>query len=133
MERVKYKILLALFGISLISSLILSLIPTPIVCSAEVGCDIVQTSSYNQTLGLKNSYYGLVIFTFLVFLTLSHIKKPTKNKKMLIHLAIIVSSLVALYFLYIQKFVLQAFCKYCCVTDVSVLLSLVVMIWKWEG
>ena len=132
MKNIKYKILLVLFGISLISSLVLSLIPVPVVCDPGVGCDVVQTSSYNQTFGIKNSYYGVVVFLFLIFLTIFQIKNPAKNKKLLIHSAVIVGSLISLYFLYLQKFTLQAYCKYCLIIDISILISLGIIIWKWR-
>lgn len=128
----KYKILLILFGISLIGSIVLSLIPVPVVCDPGVGCDAVQTSSYNQTFGIKNSYYGVVVFIFLIFLTLSHIKNPTKNKRLLIHSAVVIGSLISLYFLYLQKFTLQAYCTYCLVVDISILIAFGIIIWKWR-
>lgn len=132
MENLKYKILILLFGISLLSSLILSLIPIPVVCDPGVGCDVVQTSIYNNTFGIKNSYYGVAIFFLLILLTFSHIQKPSKTKKMLIHSAVILGSIVALYFIYLQVFVLQAFCKYCMIVDISTLLSLALVLWKWK-
>ena len=132
MNNLKYKILLVLFGISLVVSIYLSIIPTPIVCNNNAGCDVVQTSSYNYTCGIKNSYFGSAIFLLLIFLIFLHIKKPTKNTKLLIHSAIILGSLISLYFIYIQKFVLQAYCTHCLIVDICVLISLGIIIWKWK-
>jgi len=132
MNNLKYKILLVLFGISLVVSIYLSIIPTPIVCNNNAGCDIVQTSSYNYMFGIKNSYFGVPIFAFLIVLTLLHMKTPTKNTKLLIHLAVILGSLFSLYFLYIQKFILRAYCTYCLIADICVLISLGIIIWKWK-
>ena len=124
----KYKILLILFSVSLAVSIILSLTPLPIICDPNKGCDVVQTSPYNFTFGIKNSYYGIFIFAFLIFLTLSEIKRPNKNKKLLIKTGVAIGSLVTIYFLYIQIFVLNAYCKYCLVVDFSMLLALIVVL-----
>ncbi|MEM3116546.1 MAG: vitamin K epoxide reductase family protein [Candidatus Pacearchaeota archaeon] len=128
----KYKILIILFGISLISSIILSVVSTPAVCIPNSGCDIIQTSPYNSIFGIKNSYFGIIIFSFLIVLTFLHIKNPSKNKKIIIHMSIILGSIVSLYFLYLQKFVLEVFCKYCLIVDISILICFLVMIFKWK-
>ena len=128
----KYKILLVLFVLSLASSLIMSIFPVSQICDPEEGCDVVQHSAYAYTFGIKNNYYGIGIFLSVIFLIFSHIKKPTKYKKNLIHAAVIIGSLVALYFLYIQEFVLNAYCKYCVAVDLSMLAALSVIIFNWR-
>ncbi|MEX0920509.1 MAG: vitamin K epoxide reductase family protein [Candidatus Pacearchaeota archaeon] len=129
----KYIILLILTIISLISSLVLSFPQEPSgTCIIGGGCDVVHTSKYNYTFGIQNSYLGIVIFLALSLLIYLQMKKPTKDKRDIIHLTIIVGSVIALYFLYIQHFVLNSYCEYCIVTDVSLLISLGIIIWKWE-
>jgi len=132
MKNLKYKILLVLFLISLANSLVLSIVPVPAVCDPGVGCDVVHYSAYNFTFGIQNSHYGIVFFAVGAFLIFSHIKKPDKNKKLIIHAAIILGSLIAIYFLYIQYFVLNAYCRYCLVVDFSLLASLIVILIKWK-
>jgi len=64
----------------------------------------------------------------LVFL---HIKQPTKYKKQMIIAGIIGGTIFALYFLYIQFFVIDALCKYCMVIDIGMLLNLgIIIFWK---
>ena len=128
----KYKLLTILFVIALISSIILSLNAAPAFCRPGEGCDIVQTSQYASTFGIKNSYYGVFIFTFLTLISLWHIKIPGKRKKFIIHSAIIIGSIISLYFIYLQKFVLNAWCKYCLVVDISLILALFLIIFIWE-
>ncbi|MEX0920803.1 MAG: vitamin K epoxide reductase family protein [Candidatus Pacearchaeota archaeon] len=134
-SKQKYIILLILTLISLVSSIILSL-PTESsdYCSfgEEGGCDIVHGSKYNYTLGIQNSYFGIIIFSFLFLLIYSQIKNPSKNKENSINFLIIFGSLIALYFLYIQHFVLNSYCTYCIITDFSLLISLGIIIWKWN-
>jgi len=132
-KKFKYEILLVLAIISLLSSSILSFIPTQEFCDVnEEGCDVIHSSSYNYTFGIKNSYYGIFIFLFLSLLIYYQIKKPTDVKRNIIHMAIIFGTIVASSFLYIQQFVLNAYCEYCVVVDVCMLLSLLVIIFNWK-
>ncbi len=130
--KYKYQILLALFLIALGSSLIMSVFPVSEICDPGEGCDVVQHSSYASTFGIKNNYFGIGIFLTVIFLIFSHIKNPTKRKRNLIHAAVILGSLVALYFLFLQEFVLNAYCKYCVAVDLSFLAALVLIIFKWK-
>lgn len=131
--KYKYYLLLALFSISLISSAIMAFTPVEEICDPGVGCDIVQHSSYAKTFGIKNSYYGLGIFSFLVLVTLLQLKKPTKQKKQIINLAIIVGSVIAIYFISLQHFILNAYCKYCLIVDFSLLAALTLIIIDWKN
>lgn len=128
----KYQIILFIFIIGLISSLLISFTPSPTICNPGEGCDTVLTSPYAYTLGIKNSYYGIAIFTLLSFVTLFHIQKPNKKTKYLIHLSMIIGSLIALYFIYLQYFVIKAYCKYCLVVDISLLIGLIIVIFNWR-
>ena len=134
MKNIKYKIILVLVILSLISSISLSL---PQDSSGECllggkSCSIVHTSKYNYTLGIQNSYYGIAIFSILIVLIYFQIKKPEKIKKNFIHLAIIFGSIFALYFLYVQQLVLNAYCDYCLIVDFSMLISLGIIISNWK-
>jgi len=131
-NNLKYEIILALFIISLISSVILSFSPVSDTCSIVGGCDIVHDCCYNYTFGIQNSHYGVGIFLFLSILTFLQIKNPTKKKKNIIHLGIILGSLVALWFLYLQQFIIKAYCQYCLIVDFSLLIALGVIIFKWR-
>ena len=124
----KYKVLLVLFIISFASSLTLSLKPVSEICDLNKGCEVVHYSQYNFTFGIQNSHYGVFIFLFLILLTSSQIVKPKKNKETAIKVLVIIGSLIVVYFLYIQEFVLNAYCKYCLLVDFSLLLALIVIL-----
>lgn len=128
MKNIKYKIILGLLLISLASSLILSFGTLSILCGTNSGCEVVHFSQYNYTLGIQNSYYGIVFFSVISLLTLWYLTEPDENKKALINLAIIIGTIVVLYFLYIQIFVLHAYCQYCLVLDSSVILCFLLII-----
>ena len=126
-HELKYKILLGIFIIALICSIILSFVPLPLICTPLEGCNTVQTSSYAKSFGIENSYIGIAIFSLMSFMTYSHIKKPQPHKKTLINLGVFFGTLIALYFLYLQQFVLHAYCKYCLVVDFGMVVSFGIM------
>lgn len=123
----KYKLILLIFLLSLASSLIISLAPVSTICNPSEGCNIVLTSLYAKTFGIHMNYLGTAIFTLMSIMTFSHIRKPRKHKKSLIHLGIFIGTLIALYLLYLQQFVLHAWCKYCLVIDIGMLAAFVII------
>jgi uncharacterized membrane protein len=132
MSKMKYKVLLALFVIAFIATAILSFVPLEQACGGiDTTCYVVQTSQYETTLGIRNVYFGLVAFLLIGFLTFLQIKHPNKERKDFIKYGIFFASLIAIYLLYIQFFVLNAVCKYCMVVDSATLISLGIMLfWK---
>jgi uncharacterized membrane protein len=125
----KYKILLGLFTLIIIISAILTFVPLEQACKSTTNsCSIVQTSKYEKTLGIENSYLGLIAFIILFMLTASQIKKPTKKKRILITTGAIIGTVFAIYFLYIQFFILHATCPYCLIADSATILSLLTLI-----
>ncbi len=134
MSKAKYIVLAAIFFLSFVASAILSFIPLEQACGGiQTTCYVVQTSQYEKTLGINNSYFGLLAFAILLIFALSHIKSPRKYKKQIITAGITFGSIVALYFLYLQFFVIEALCKYCMVVDIGALLSLIIIFtWREE-
>lgn len=125
--KLRYHIVLAILITSLIVSLIISLTPTPAICNPNEGCDTILSSSYAKTLGVNNSTIGIGIFALMSAITFSQIIRPGKNKKLLIHVGILLGALVSLYFIYIQAFVLHAWCKYCMVIDIGLILAFAII------
>lgn len=132
MSKTKYKILLVLFIIAFIASAILAFIPAEQACGGtQTGCYTVQISQYESTFGIKNAYFGLIAFFIIGILAFLQIKKREKIRRDLITYGAVFASLIAVYLLYIQFFVLDAICKYCMVIDSASLLSLAIIIfWK---
>ncbi len=128
----KYKIFLVIFIISLISSIILFSNSSTGICTPGNGCDAVNSSIYGSTWGIKNSVYGIFIFSFMIALTLFHIKRPNRHTRIIIHAAIAVGSLIAIYFLYLQIFVIKALCEFCLVIDLGLLIGLGFMFYLWN-
>ncbi|MBA7604301.1 hypothetical protein ES703_11421 [subsurface metagenome] len=131
-HKLKYITLLIIFILCFIASAILSFIPPEEACGgSETGCYIISQSEYAQTIGINNCYFGLIAFSVLIILTIYHIQKPKKYKKQLILLGLIIGSIFALYFIYLQLIVIKACCQFCMVVDIGTLLGLAVFLfWK---
>jgi len=123
----KYTLVSILLLVALASSAILAFEPLSVVCNAEQGCALVQNSVYAYTFGIKNSLYGVGIFSVLLLLALLQIFKHSGKMERFLKSSLIVGSAVAVYFLFLQIFILHAYCKYCIVVDLSVILALLVI------
>ena len=127
--KTKYKILLTLFTICLIASSLLAFIPTEKICGEETStCSIVQNSKYKQTLGINNSYFGVIAFTFLILITVSQLQSPKKQKKLILNSGIVICALGAIYFIYLQLFIINALCPYCMIVDIGSIAALAIII-----
>ena len=132
MSKAKYTAILIILIFVTITSGILSFVSIEQACGGiQTTCYAVQTSQYEQTFGIKNAHVGLLVFSLLAILTFAHIKNPSKYKKNIITFGIICGAIFAIYFLYLQFFVLNAICKYCMVIDFGMLLGLgIIILWK---
>ena len=127
-NKIKYKIILGIFIVAFISSLFLS---QGFACTTT--CDITSPKINSFIMDKEmNGYLGMIIFFFLSLITFYQIRNPTITKRKLIYAGIIVGSVIALYFIYLQIFVLQAFCRYCMIIDVGLLICLGLIIHKWK-
>ncbi len=128
----KYKLLLIIFIISLISSIILFSISKGDsgFCKPDGSCSSVQNSKYAYLFGISNSIYGIFIFAFLFLITFMEIVKPTQIKRLLIDSGAIIGFLIALYFIFLQIFILKAFCKYCLVIDGGMIFAFILIVAK---
>lgn len=128
--------MLGIFLISLISSIVLALVPIEQACGIDQeGCYKVQTSEYEKTLGINNGYWGIVAFTVLSILAIMLLKNPNGKKRFrtrfLLNFGVFVSFIFSIYFLYLQIFAINAFCKYCVAIDAGAIINMgMVLIWR---
>ena len=133
-HKTRYKIILAIFIISLISSALIAFAPLSKsgLCGANPGegCDAVQNSKYAEFLGISNGVFGTIIFAFLTILTISYLVKPDLEKKKIIHYGIILGAITAIYFIFLQTFLIKEFCKFCLVIDIGMVIALFLILPK---
>jgi len=127
---VRYKIISFLLLIIVIFSAILSFVPIKKACSITFsGCSEVQNSIYeNIFFGVSNATIGLIAFSILLIVCLWQIKNPSKIKNQILTLGLFVGFIFAIYFIYLQLFVLKAICEYCIVIDIGAILSFLIIV-----
>lgn len=107
-------LLFALLGIMNASylswSAMLGAAPT---CFLNSGCDIVAASPYSRVFGIPLALFGVFFYTMAAGFSLwGVLKKNAPVPPFLLGLASVGFAL-SLYFLYLQAFVIGAYCEYC--------------------
>ena len=129
----KYKILLCLFAISFLASAMLAIPASSTFClkthDGKAGCDVVAASSHSKILGFSNAYIGILAFGILTIFSAILIRKQSQSIEWLVYLGVFFSAIVSAYFLYLQAFVISAYCTYCLVIDLSSIISLGVVLY----
>jgi uncharacterized membrane protein len=125
-------LLLILSGIGIINTLYLSyhsIKKTPVKCFffPDEWCLKVQQSTYSRIfLGIPNSFLGLGMYSTIFILGLLYSQNFIGFTP--IAAVIAVGFLFSLYFIYIQAFVLRAFCTWCVVSAIDfVILAILVL------
>lgn len=92
---------------------------SPVSCSIIQGCERVLTSRYAVVYGVPVALLGSIYYTVIFVLTAAFI--DTKRRAVLSYAArfTFVGFIAALWFLYLQVFVIRAICFYCIVSAVS--------------
>ena len=127
-RTIKYWALVLIFTVCLFCSIALTSNASETIC--DTGCS---DNNYTETLGIANGQYGIIIFTILILIS-SYLfiypedKKSYKRIKLLLHSGIIIGSIIAIYFLYLQQFVLKEYCSFCLVIDIGLLVCLGIII-----
>jgi uncharacterized membrane protein len=86
------------------------------ICLTGESCSAVYQSEYAELFGIKLSHLGVLSFALLLIVYFLVDKKQLKY----IHFLILTSigSLLALYFIYLQVFVIEAICSNCLIIEV---------------
>lgn len=88
----------------------------PLACTVFEDCEKVTTSQYATIGGIPVALLGVIYYLAIFFLTLAFLE--TKQIKLINFAArlTVVGFLASLWFLYLQAFVLHAFCLYCLIS-----------------
>ncbi len=89
------------------------------VCGPAHGCDVVQTSSYSRVLGIPFSYLAVVYYVAGAIIGPSLETSAFMSKAAVVFGALGV--VVGVWSVYLQVFVIHAFCLYCSALDVFAL------------
>lgn len=98
----------------------------PIPCVLGfTGCDEVSKSPHSVLFGIPLSAYGMVFYLAIGALGILYLDTKKYIFARLILLATTLGFLMSLYFIYVQKFLIGAFCVYCIL---SAIISLVLFV-----
>ncbi|MEK6871641.1 MAG: vitamin K epoxide reductase family protein [Nanoarchaeota archaeon] len=89
----------------------------------DSSCKQVQSSVYNTLFGIPLSLLGLLSFIFLLYLYLHGL--TSQRAHYFFHLGVFVSFIFALYLIFLQFFILKAFCSSCMIVDVLTIILFV--------
>jgi uncharacterized membrane protein len=120
-----YALLILLIALTGYLSYVDSIGSTEGVCllggdSPSVDCNDVQNSKYGSFLGVKVCHWGLLAFLILLVLYIisnTKTKYKTHSHELFVLFAFI-GSLISLYFLYTQFFILKTLCSTCLIIDI---------------
>jgi uncharacterized membrane protein len=96
------------------------------------GCDVVLTSAYSTVLGVPVSLAGVVFYlAMLVGLFMYVESRNLKVLKWTLMLSVI-GLLSTLWFLFVQAFILNAFCQYCLLSAFTSITLFVIACWVFS-
>jgi len=119
----KHRNILILLFLAIIASGLLTFANIGAICGATSGCVTVKNSTYAHIFGISTALIGLILISTLFLITLFNKNKLTNN---LLKIGLTTAALGALFFIYLQIFAIGAVCKYCMVTDVSLILAAII-------
>ncbi|KKS27443.1 MAG: Vitamin K epoxide reductase [Parcubacteria group bacterium GW2011_GWC1_42_11] len=104
----------------------------PIPCFITSGCDTVSKSPYSVLFGIPLSAWGVLFYLGIGFLALLYIDTKNLIVAKLIPFATTLGFLSSLYFVYVQKFLIGAFCIYCILSAIvsTLLFALGVVVYR---
>lgn len=85
-------------------------------CRIVSGCEEVLTSAYAYVWGIPLSLVGAVYYGAILILLGFYLSQPTQQIRTVIHLLSWAGIMATGYFLYLQAWVLEAWCAYCLIS-----------------
>ena len=115
---------LSVIGI-LISAYLLyaKLTDNPLVCAANLGCNVVQRSKYSTLLGMPLGFWGMGYY-FVLFAAF-YVATTTKNR-IFRNIFIAWGLLFSVYLTVLEAFVINAFCLWCLTSFVNIILITII-------
>lgn len=100
-------------------------------CFLNSGCDIVAASPQSRVFGIPLANFGVLFYTMIAGFSLwGFVSREAPAVQYVLPLSAL-GFLLSLYFLYLQAFVIHAYCEYCLFSlfDATVLFLLALYLW----
>ncbi len=91
----------------------------PIPCFVFTGCDTVAQSPYALLFGVPLSVIGVLYYLSVILLVVFYFGTNQQTAMKVFSLLSVVGFLASIYFIYLQAFVIKAFCFYCILSAVT--------------
>lgn len=104
-------------------------------CTIIKGCELVAASPYARVFGIPLALFGVLFYTLVLGTALwGFLAAPRSRVARFILPLTALGFLLSLYFLYLQAFVIHAFCQYCLFSllDATILFSLAFWLFRAE-
>lgn len=103
-------------------------------CTLIKGCELVAASPYARVFGIPLALFGVLFYTLVLAFALWGIRAAQARVARFILPLTALGFLLSLYFLYLQAFVIHAFCQYCLFSllDSTILFSLALWLFRAE-
>ncbi len=104
----------------------------PIPCFLGTGCDTVSKSPHSVFLGIPLAGYGIVFYLAIGLLALLYIDTKKAIFARLLLPATALGFISSAYFIYVQKFLIGAFCIYCILSAIisTILFGIGIIIYR---
>ncbi|HYC83455.1 MAG TPA: vitamin K epoxide reductase family protein [Candidatus Paceibacterota bacterium] len=100
-------------------------------CLITSGCDTVTTSAYSALFGIPIALFGALYYLSVFIAAIVLLDSGSRFARYYIFLATPFGFLVSLWLIYLQAFVLNAFCSYCLLSAAtSTLLFILSLLWR---
>lgn len=103
----------------------------PPTCNFIHGCAEVAASPYSKIFGIPLALFGVFFYALIFGFALWRLLMPQVKVLQYIFPLSIIGFILSLYFLYLQAFVINAFCEYCLFSlfDATVLFIIALYLW----
>lgn len=100
----------------------------PINCFLFDGCNAVAQSPYSSFLGIPIPTFGVVFYSVIFLLCFLMLRHDNNILRRISLIGALIGFIFSLYFIFLQGFIIQAFCIYCLISAVSSLVLLCTLI-----
>lgn len=98
---------------------------TPLICGVLTGCNAVAQSPHSRLFGFSLGEYGMLFYAFVFVVAALELTLADKLLRRVLQVLAVIGIGVSLYSIYLQVFVIDAFCIYCLASAFITLLILV--------
>lgn len=90
-----------------------------IECSLTYGCNTVTSSIYAEIFGIPVALFGAIYYLSVILLSVFFLDKKKEYTLYIISKLTWIGLIASAYFIFIQAFVLRAWCQYCIVSAIT--------------